>query len=77
MDFIESSKIKGSLKLASQNETTVMTVGCRPTTIMKLQDVLKSGFRLFRLMKIEIDRVIGEFLLSVQRYRQIAVKNGL
>ena len=53
------------LKLVSKNETTVMTIGCSDSVIKNIQDALKSGFRLFKLAKLEIERIIGEFLSAL------------
>jgi len=62
------------LKLVSKNETTVMTIGCSDSVVKDLQDALKSGFRLFRLAKLEIERIMSEFLLAFNATAKRAVK---
>ena len=54
------------IKLASQGQTTVMTVGCTPKTVSDLQQALKNGFRFFRLAKLQIEKVMQEFLSAIQ-----------
>jgi hypothetical protein len=49
-----------------KEESVIIAVGCNDDTISKLQGIFKSGFRLFRLAKLEIDRLVREFLTAVQ-----------
>jgi len=53
------------MRLASQDQTTVITAGCSKTTISSLQEMLKSGFRLIRLAKLEIDKLVTQFLAAI------------
>ncbi|MCX5666712.1 MAG: hypothetical protein NTY34_00135, partial [Candidatus Omnitrophica bacterium] len=53
------------IKLASQGQTTVMTVGCRQKTVDALTTALMGGFRLLRLAKLQIDRLVSEFFASL------------
>ena len=62
------------LKLVSKNETTVVTIGCSDSVVKNLQDALKSGFRLFRLAKLEIERIMSEFLAAFNATAKRAVK---
>jgi hypothetical protein len=54
------------LKLVSQNQTTVVTAGCEEGVVKKIENSLGTGFRLFRLARLEIDKLVKEFLAALQ-----------
>ena len=51
---------------AAEEKSVVIAVGCSDAAIKNLQDIFKGNCRLFRLAKLEIDKLVRAFMTAIE-----------